>query len=111
MVETVEATEQVPTMVRSAVRTPTQERRTTAAATAAGRPPRLLPRLRLLLPWSEALPLRLAHREHAAAARAAVDFFRWAYADGTEQAKSLDYVPLPAELVTQIEAYWTAQLK
>ena len=47
----------------------------------------------------------------AAAARAALDFFRWAYASGNEQAKSLDYVPLPAELVTQIEAYWAAQLK
>ena len=46
----------------------------------------------------------------AAAARAALDFFRWAYASGAEQAKSLDYVPLPAELVTQIEAYWAAQL-
>ncbi len=47
----------------------------------------------------------------AAAASAALDFFRWAYADGADQAKSLDYVPLPAELVTQIEAYWAAQLK
>ncbi|MEO6227278.1 MAG: phosphate ABC transporter substrate-binding protein PstS [Thermomonas sp.] len=47
----------------------------------------------------------------AAAAKAALDFFRWAYSSGTEQAKSLDYVPLPAELVTQIEAYWAAQLK
>ncbi|MFS8137162.1 MAG: phosphate ABC transporter substrate-binding protein PstS [Thermomonas sp.] len=47
----------------------------------------------------------------AAAAKAALDFFSWAYASGAEQAKSLDYVPLPAELVTQIEAYWTAQLK
>ena len=47
----------------------------------------------------------------AAAARAALDFFRWAYADGAEQAKSLDYVPLPADLVTQVEAYWAAQLK
>ncbi len=46
-----------------------------------------------------------------AAARAALDFFRWAYASGTGQAKSLDYVPLPAELVTQIEAYWATQLK
>lgn len=47
----------------------------------------------------------------AAAAKAALDFFRWAYSSGAEQAKSLDYVPLPAELVTQIEAYWAAQLK
>ncbi len=47
----------------------------------------------------------------AAAARAALDFFRWAYASGAGQATALDYVPLPAELVTQIEAYWAAQLK
>jgi phosphate transport system substrate-binding protein len=47
----------------------------------------------------------------AAAARAAQEFFRWAWKDGVEQARSLDYVPLPAELVQQVEAYWTAQLK
>ena len=46
----------------------------------------------------------------AAAAKAAQDFFRWAWKDGAEQAKALDYVPLPAELVQQVEAYWTAQL-
>ena len=47
----------------------------------------------------------------AAAAKAAQAFFRWAWKDGVEQAKSLDYVPLPAELVQQVEAYWAAQLK
>ena len=47
----------------------------------------------------------------AADARAALEFFRWAYASGTEQAKSLDYVPLPVALVQQVEAYWAAQLK
>ena len=47
----------------------------------------------------------------AARAKHALDFFRWAYASGTEQARSLDYVPLPAELVQQVEAYWAAQLK
>ena len=47
----------------------------------------------------------------AAAAKAAQDFFRWAWQDGTEQAKSLDYVPLPADLVQQVEAYWAEQLK
>ncbi len=47
----------------------------------------------------------------AAAARAALDFFRWAYASGSEQARSLDYVPLPSALVTQVEAYWTVQLR
>ncbi len=47
----------------------------------------------------------------AADAKAALEFFRWAYASGTEQATSLDYVPLPAALVQQVEAYWAAQLK
>ena len=47
----------------------------------------------------------------AADAKAALEFFRWAYASGTEQATSLDYVPLPAALVQQVEAYWSAQLK
>ena len=42
---------------------------------------------------------------------AALEFFRWAYASGRKQAESLDYVPLPAELVQQVETYWAAQLK
>jgi phosphate transport system substrate-binding protein len=44
----------------------------------------------------------------AAAAKAAQDFFRWAWANGAAQARALDYVPLPAELVQQIEAGWAA---
>ena len=47
----------------------------------------------------------------AAASRAAQDFFRWAWSNGAEQAKALDYVPLPAEIVQQVEAYWTETLK
>ena len=47
----------------------------------------------------------------AADAKAALEFFRWAYANGSAQAQSLDYVPLPAELVKQIEGYWTAEFK
>ena len=46
-----------------------------------------------------------------AEAKAALEFFRWAYAGGSEQARALDYVPLPAALVQQVEAYWAAQLK
>ncbi|MGO1071540.1 phosphate ABC transporter substrate-binding protein PstS [Lysobacter sp. CA199] len=38
-------------------------------------------------------------------------FFKWAFENGHEQAKSLDYVPLPPELVKQIEAYWAAEFK
>jgi phosphate transport system substrate-binding protein len=46
-----------------------------------------------------------------AAAKSAKDFFRWVYANGDAQAKKLDYVPLPAPLVAQIEAYWSANFK
>ena len=55
----------------------------------------------------------LMHRKPKDAARAkhAIEFFRWAYANGDAQAKALDYVPLPDALVRQIETYWTANLK
>jgi phosphate transport system substrate-binding protein len=33
-------------------------------------------------------------------------FFRWALDEGRMQANSLNYVPLPASLVQQVEAYW-----
>ena len=46
-----------------------------------------------------------ARRQHA------MDFFKWAYENGQSQASSLDYVPLPDDLVKQIEAYWTAEFK
>ena len=57
-----------------------------------------------------AIALPVSARD-AADAKAALEFFRWAYANGSAQAQSLDYVPLPAELVQQVEAYWAAQLK
>ena len=41
--------------------------------------------------------------------QAALDFFKWAFLNGQAQANELHYVPLPAELVTQIEAYWAAE--
>ncbi|MEO5596874.1 MAG: phosphate ABC transporter substrate-binding protein PstS [Lysobacteraceae bacterium] len=43
--------------------------------------------------------------------KAALNFFRWAYANGAPQAKALDYVPLPAALVAQIQQSWAANLK
>jgi phosphate transport system substrate-binding protein len=49
--------------------------------------------------------------KNAAASKSAKEFFRWVYANGDEQARKLDYVPLPAALVTQIEAYWAANFK
>ena len=44
----------------------------------------------------------------AAKQQATLDFFKWAFASGQQQAASLDYVPLPAELVQQVEAYWAS---
>jgi phosphate transport system substrate-binding protein len=41
----------------------------------------------------------------------ALAFFKWAFENGQPQAKALDYVPLPAELVKQVEAYWAAEFK
>ncbi|WP_394540771.1 phosphate ABC transporter substrate-binding protein PstS [Lysobacter enzymogenes] len=38
-------------------------------------------------------------------------FFKWAFENGQSQAQALDYVPLPPELVKQIEAYWGSQFK
>jgi phosphate transport system substrate-binding protein len=48
---------------------------------------------------------------NAANAKVALDFFKWAYGHGQEQARSLDYVPLPDSLVKQIEAYWATEFK
>jgi len=47
----------------------------------------------------------------SAGTKAALDFFKWAYAEGGKQAEELDYVPLPKALTEQIEAYWQAQIK
>ena len=42
-----------------------------------------------------------------AGAKAAVEYFRWIYANGDEQARQLDYVPLPESLVKQVKASWS----
>lgn len=34
------------------------------------------------------------------------DFFRWTLESGQEQARSLDFAPIPTDLKNQIEAYW-----
>ena len=49
--------------------------------------------------------------KNAVNARTAFDFFKWSFEQGQDQAKSLDYVPLPPELVDQIEAYWKTDFK
>ncbi|WP_442682089.1 phosphate ABC transporter substrate-binding protein PstS [Stenotrophomonas sp. JC08] len=47
----------------------------------------------------------------AEGAKAAVEYFRWIYANGDQQARQLDYVPLPDSLVRQIETYWQQNLQ
>ena len=49
--------------------------------------------------------------KNAASAKATKEFFAWVFANGDEQAKKLDYVPLPPALVKQIQAYWAANFK
>jgi phosphate transport system substrate-binding protein len=41
----------------------------------------------------------------------AIAFFKWAFENGQKQAEALDYVPLPPELVQQVEAYWASEFK
>lgn len=55
----------------------------------------------------------LMHKQpkDAARAKAAREFFKWAFEQGQAQAAALDYVPLPPELVQQVEAYWAAEFK
>jgi phosphate transport system substrate-binding protein len=46
-----------------------------------------------------------------AAATEALKFFAWAYAKGGDMAKTLDYVPMPANVVADIEKMWTSDIK
>ena len=69
-------------------------------------------------PGADAWPITatnfiLMHKQAKDAKRAqnARDFFKWAYEQGQAQASALDYVPLPADLVQQVEAYWAAEFK
>jgi len=49
--------------------------------------------------------------KNVANSKVAFDFFKWSLEKGQEDASSLDYVPLPAALVSQIEAYWASDYK
>ena len=69
-------------------------------------------------PGADAWPITatnfmLMHKQPKDAARsqATRDFFKWAFEHGQAQATELHYVPLPAELVQQIDAYWSAEFK
>jgi phosphate transport system substrate-binding protein len=45
------------------------------------------------------------------AAAEALKFFDWAYTNGGKAAEALDYVPLPASVVAQIEKTWATEIK
>ena len=49
--------------------------------------------------------------DNADAASEAIKFFDWAYAKGGKSAEELDYVPLPAPVVAQIQKTWSAEIK
>ncbi|WP_115572810.1 phosphate ABC transporter substrate-binding protein PstS [Xanthomonas campestris] len=55
----------------------------------------------------------LMHKQpkDAARSKATLDFFKWALENGQAQASELHYVPLPPELVKQIETYWGSEFK
>jgi phosphate transport system substrate-binding protein len=47
----------------------------------------------------------------AVATGEALKFFAWAYKNGGKMAESLDYVPMPANVVADIEKYWMSEIK
>jgi len=46
-----------------------------------------------------------------AATAEALKFFAWSYKNGGKMAEELDYVPMPANVVADIEKTWTAEIK
>src|SRR5437016_1187621 len=45
------------------------------------------------------------------AAAEALKFFAWAYAKGDKMAEELDYVPMPKNVVTEIQKVWATEIK
>jgi phosphate transport system substrate-binding protein len=46
-----------------------------------------------------------------AASAVALKFFAWAYKNGGKMAEELDYVPMPGNVVKDIETYWKNEIK
>ena len=55
----------------------------------------------------------LIHKQpqDGAAASEALKFFAWSYANGGKMAEELDYVPMPANVVADVQKMWTAEVK
>src|SRR4029078_441166 len=49
--------------------------------------------------------------QDAAATAEALKFFAWSYAKGGKMAEELDYVPMPANVIAEIEKTWASEIK
>ena len=49
--------------------------------------------------------------QDAVATSEALKFFAWAYKNGDKAAEDLDYVPMPAKVVSDVEKMWKADIK
>jgi phosphate transport system substrate-binding protein len=49
--------------------------------------------------------------QNGAASAEALKFFGWAYKNGGKMAEELNYVPMPANVVADIEKTWAAEIK
>ena len=49
--------------------------------------------------------------QDTAAAAEALKFFAWSYKNGGKMAEELDYVPMPTNVVADIEKSWTSEIK
>jgi phosphate transport system substrate-binding protein len=50
-------------------------------------------------------------QDDAATAKAVLDFFAWSYANGAKMAEELDYVPMPAKVVSLVQDTWKNEVK
>jgi len=48
---------------------------------------------------------------NVAASDAALKFFTWCYEHGGDQAKALDYIPMPANVVEKVKAMWAKDIQ
>jgi len=51
------------------------------------------------------------HPSDPAATAEALKFFAWSYKNGAKMAEALDYVPMPAKVVADVEKYWDDEVK
>lgn len=58
--------------------------------------------------WPMTAVVYVVMRDDDPQAERALAFFRYFYAEAPRQAEALGYVPLPAEVVRAVEAYWSA---